>query len=323
MSKGTDFWRKNYRLGQQNRLLLVLILLLLFFCVEPEWIVVQGKNEEEFPLTITDQFAREVTLKKAPLRIVTTSPANTEILFALGLGAEGRVVGVTNWCDYPPEVKAIEKIGDLTPLNLEKIISLRPDLVLASDINGQEAVENLTDSGIVVAAVNPTTIKNSLQAIELVGRLTGKTSQAVELIDRIKKGIARIQSRAKNLTKERDKPLKVLVILGDTLRGRTIWTAGPGTFLDEAITITGGENLGHHLDFRWAQLSIEYILKSNPDVIITGMDAEEFYQDELWSSILAVQKRQVYTININVFSRPGPRLLEAIEDLSLLMKESL
>lgn len=323
VSKITHFRRKDYRLGQKNRLLLVFILLFLLFWVKPEQITVKGESRDGFPLSIIDQFAREVTLKKAPLRIVSTSPANTEILFALGLGVEGRIVGVTNWCDYPPEVKEIEKIGDLTPLNPEKIVSLRPDLILASDINGQEAVENLADLGIVVAAVNPTTIKNSLEAIELIGRLTGKTSQAVELIDRMKEGIARIQSRAENLTKDRGKPLKVLVILGNILASRTIWTAGPGTFLDEAIAITGGENIGHHLNFRWAQLSMEYILKSNPDVIITETDTEEFYQDELWTSISAVQKRQVYTIDINVFSRPGPRLLEAMEDLSLLMEKSL
>lgn len=320
--KKTPYAEKGSGPDKKYRLLLAFILLILLSSAESNLIVAAAEGRTEFPLTVTDQFAREVTLKQAPRRIVSVSPANTEILFTLGLGAEGRIVGITNWCDYPPEVRFIEKIGDLYPLNLEKIISLRPDLIVASDINGKEGVDRLAELGMTVAAVNPTTIRSSLEAIELIGRLTGKTPQAEELVKRIQQGIARIERRGKILAANRDKPLKVLVILGGAFGGRPIWTAGPGAFLDEVITLTGGENIGHHLNFRWAQVSMEHVLKSNPDVILTESDGEEFYRNKLWAGISAVQKRQVYTIDINVFSRPGPRLLEAMEDLSLLMEKS-
>ncbi|HEY8344559.1 MAG TPA: cobalamin-binding protein [Bacillota bacterium] len=307
---------------KRYRLLLAFFLLSLVLSAEANLIAAVTDGGTEFPLTVTDQFAREVTLKQAPCRIVSVSPANTEILFALGLGAEGRIVGVTNWCDYPPEVRFIEKVGDLYPLNLEKIISLRPDLVVASDINGKDGVDRLTELGVTVATVNPTTLQSSLAAIELLGRLTGKTAQAGKLVKRIQQGITQIERRGKTLRANREKPLKVLVILGSSAVEQPIWTAGPGTFLDEVITLTGGENIGHQLNFRWAQVSMEHVLKSNPDVILTESDGEEFYRNKLWARLSAVQKRQVYTVDINVFSRPGPRLLEAMEELSLLMEIS-
>ncbi|HHU51654.1 MAG TPA: cobalamin-binding protein [Firmicutes bacterium] len=322
LNKNTPYIGRGPGPEKKYRFLLAFILLILVLSAEANLITAAAKGGTEFPLTVTDQFAREVTLKRMPRRIVSVSPANTEILFALGLGAERRIVGVTNWCDYPPEVRFIEKVGDLYPLNLEKIISLRPDLVVASDINGKEDVDRLTELGVTVATVNPTTLRSSLEAIELLGRLTGKTPQAGKLVKRIQQGITQIERRGKILTANRGKPLKVLVILGGAYEGQPIWTTGPGTFLDELITLTGGENIGHQLNLRWAQMSMEHVLKCNPDVILTESDGEELYRNKLWAFLSAVQKRQVYTVDINVFSRPGPRLLEAMEGLSLLMEKS-
>ncbi|HBT17935.1 MAG TPA: ABC transporter substrate-binding protein, partial [Firmicutes bacterium] len=107
--------------------------------------VVIPAHAGRYPLQVWDQFGRPLTLQRQPERIISGSPGNTEILFALGLG--DRVVGVTDWCDYPPEAKDKPKIGNISPLNLEKVISLRPDLLLACNLNGKEPVETLTELG--------------------------------------------------------------------------------------------------------------------------------------------------------------------------------
>lgn len=276
----------------------------------------------EYPMTIRDQFNRGITIVKRPTRLISTSPANTEILYALGLAE--RIVGVTSWCDYPPEVNKKERIGNLIPLNQEKILSLRPDLIIASDINGRQSVENLEELGVTVIAVNPTSIGNSLKALTLLGKITGEERKAQDLVIEIQDCINRLEKRKKaNRTAGgKQKRLKVLVIVGGRLKGEPLWTAGPGTFLHEAIILTGGSNIAQGIGMRWGQMSLESVLHHNPDLIITELDSNKFFQDKIWAEVAAVRKEQVYTIDINLFSRPGPRLVNALEELMGIMEQS-
>jgi len=273
-------------------------------------------------MTIRDQFNREILIERKPTRLISASPANTEILYALDLAE--RIVGVTSWCDYPPEVKRKERIGDLVPLNQEKILSLRPDLIIASDINGRQSVENLENLGLTVVAVNPTNIDHSLQAIALLGKITGKERKAWKLVTALQDCINRLEKRKQaNLTAGgKEKRLKVLVIVGGRLIGEPIWTAGPGTFLHDAITLTGGTNIAEDIGMRWGQMSLERVLKYNPDLILTEIDSNKFFQDKIWAEVAAVRKEQVYPIDINLFSRPGPRLVNALEELMGIMEKS-
>lgn len=271
----------------------------------------------EFPLCITDQFGREIRLSKEPLRIVSGSPANTEILYALGLGE--RVVGVTSFCDYPPEALQVEKIGDLAPLNIEKVLSLRPDLVVGDVLNSKDSVLRLEELGVPVLALNPNSFQQSLEAILLVGKATGKGLEAEKLVKDLAGILATVEEKGNHI---KERGLKVLIVVGMELSNQPLWTAGPGSFLHEAVILAGGQNIAEDIGRAWAQMSIESILKRDPDLIITEMDPSCFYLDKIWSNVSALRERQVYQIDVNLFSRPGPRMGQALEDLVLLVEKS-
>ncbi|NLC52411.1 MAG: cobalamin-binding protein [Firmicutes bacterium] len=264
----------------------------------------------EFPLQLTDQFGRVLTLEKLPMRIVSGSPGNTEILFALGL--EDRIVGVTDWCDYPLAAQSKPKIGNITPLNLEKVLALHPDLVLACNLNGKDPVENLTALGVPTFALNPVSFADLSAAIRLVGRLTATEVAAEELASALETALRHLPPGGE---RSRPKP-KVFIAIGTELTD--LWTAGTGTFLDEAVTTMGWENIAGELGFSWGQLSLEYILAQNPAVILTELEPEVFAQDPFFCEVAAVKQNQVFRINIDIFSRPGPRLVTALQDLARL-----
>lgn len=267
-----------------------------------------------YPLEIRDQFNRSFTINSPPRRIVSGSPGNTEILFALGLGE--RLVGVTDWCDYPPAVKDKPKIGNIAPLNIEKVLSLRPDLVLACNLNGREPVENLTELGVPTIALNPVSFPAIIKAIQLVGRITGQGKQAEELAAAFATAI----DKAKKKGLASDKRIKVLVAIGDDLQD--LWTAGSGTFLDEAVTLYGGDNIAAGLGFDWGRLGMEYILKMNPDLILTELEPTVFLEDPFFGQLAAGRKRHIYQIDVDIFSRPGPRLIEALNELAPLFEQA-
>jgi iron complex transport system substrate-binding protein len=263
-----------------------------------------------YPLQLEDQFGRSLTLERPPMRIISGSPGNTEILFALGL--EDRIVGVTDWCDYPVEAKAKPKIGDIAPLNIERVISLQPDLVLACNLNGKEPVESLTALGIPTFALNPVSFADLGAAIRLVGQLTGTETAAAKLAMELDTALATL---ALDRESAGPKP-KVLIAIGTDLSD--LWTAGTGTFLDEAVTGLGWENIAGGLGFSWGQISLEYILAENPEVILTEMDPAVFQDDAFFKDLTAVRQDQVFQIDVDLLSRPGPRLIQALKDLAFL-----
>ncbi|HEX3048778.1 MAG TPA: ABC transporter substrate-binding protein, partial [Bacillota bacterium] len=230
----------------------------------------------KFPLKLKDQFGRTLIIPKAPTRIVSAAPSNTETLFALGLNA--KIVGVTNWCNYPSEAQKIEKIGDIYPLNVEKIISLNPDLVVANNLNQLDKegnVAKLMEFGVPVLILKTLSFKDILDSIALIGQATGADKQAETLVKQLYGTMNRVQKQGAIIKK---RGLKVYILLG----WDSIWTAGPGSFLDEAVTLGGGINIASDLDQPWGQLSTETVLQRNPDVIITDIDPEKIYNDKIW-----------------------------------------
>lgn len=264
---------------------------------------------------LVDQFDREVTIPEQPRRIVSAAPSNTEILFALGL--EEKVVAVTDWCDYPPEVRELEKIGDIFPINVERVLSFDPDLVLAHEFSGKESVLKLEELGIPVLAFRPHSFADILESIIIIGRATGRTAQAEELVAGLQEILDRVEAEGKRIGK------RGLKVYAGEIGGEMLWTAGPGSFMDQAITLAGGENIGGDLAKSYAQLSMETILQKNPDLILLttpGDDPEKVYNDSLWREIKAVKNRQVFPLD-DLFSIPGPRMIEALEDLVALFVE--
>jgi iron complex transport system substrate-binding protein len=263
------------------------------------------------PVKLTDQFQRKIAIPKVPRRIVSGAPGNTEILFALGLGS--RIVGVTNWCDFPREAKVLPKIGDISPLNVEKVLALHPDLVVAGALNGKDAVNRLTEFGIPVLALNANSFAEILDSISLIGRATGADAAAANLNNRLKDTLAKVKRLGEQV---KPRGLKVYVVLG----WETNWTAGPGSFLDEAVTLSGADNIAHDLGVPWGRLSNELVLKRNPDVIITDIHPDKFYTDPIFRKTAAIRKHQVYQIASDIYYRPGPRLIQALDNLSGILR---
>jgi iron complex transport system substrate-binding protein len=262
-----------------------------------------------YPVTIVDGAGREVLLTERPRRILSGTPSCTEILFAVGAGDQ--VVGVTRWCNYPEAAKEKEDIGDIVPLNVEKVLARNPDLVLLQRLNGKEALDKLEELGIPVLVLEADSFTGILEAITMVGEATGHRAEAEELAFDLAGRLAAVKAKAR-------KNLKVLILLS----GESLWTAGPGSFLDEAVALAGGQNVAYDLDGSWGEISLEVIIKRNPDVIITSSPVELVYGNGLLSTLAAVEKRQVYQVDGDAFHRAGPRLFAVLEELSGLLQES-
>ncbi len=249
------------------------------------------------------------------MRIISIAPAATEIVCALGL--EDDLVAVSSYCDYPPEVKNKEKAGSFSEPNIEKILVLKPDIILATGLEQAQAVEKLRRLGLPVMVSDPKNFPGLYDSILEIGKACGKEREAVSLINKMKKTISAVS--AKVALMEPDKRPKVyLEIWHDP-----IMTAGKGSFIDEMITIAGGINVTSDAPRAFSQFSPELIVKRDPDVIILGyMVKEESAAETLskrfgWDKINAVKQKRVYDdIDPNILFRPGPRLADAVVQLN-------
>lgn len=241
-----------------------------------------------------------------PTRIVSLTPSNTEILFALGL--EDKVVGDTTMCNYPPEAQKKPHIGDMN-VNIEKVISLNPDLVLAHKTLNRKQTNRLESLGIKVIAVDPKTISEVISDIGRIGKAVGDAGGAEELAQSMRNKIAKVKEQAKN----RQKP-KVLMVV----QTGPLWAAGPDTFADEMIAFAGGENIANDAVPGFNMFSSETAFSRNPYVIIVTLQKDKsFFEDSpVWKKTKAVQNRKVVLIDPDLLYRPGPRLVQGLEKLS-------
>lgn len=271
---------------------------------------------KEFPLTITDDFQREVTIAKQPERIISLSPANTEILFVLGLGEE--IVGVTNICDYPPYVEGKERIGDYDNPSLEKIIELEPDLILASHGNPDQVIDDLVNLGYIVVGLNPKSVDEIAASILIVGKITGRNSEAAKLAEEMNERIEAVVSRTGSLA-ENSKPRVLYVVWYPPL-----WTAGSETFIDELIQKAGGSNIAKDLT-GWPQMNRETVIERNPQVIIVGYSEDQpelittVKNESLFHQTDAFKYDRIYTIDTDIVSRTGPRIVDALEEMAKMI----
>jgi iron complex transport system substrate-binding protein len=263
--------------------------------------------------TVTDGAGRQVVLRGIPQRLISMAPANTEILFALGLGPQ--VVGVTTWCNYPDEAQAIEKVGDAWAANYERIVALQPDLVLAAGTADSEVVVRLEELGVPVLVVNAPTVAEVVEQVLLVGRVTGVDGRATELAGAMRDRMEQVRDRVAAPAGER--PV-VFWVLDDQL-----WTVGPGSFVHDLIELAGGRNLAEGLVAPYAQYSLEALLKADPDVIVVATLAPGSVAalDALpgWSQLTAVKAGRVHPVDGDLVSRPGPRIGEGLELVARLL----
>ena len=267
------------------------------------------------PITITDDLGVTVTIDKYPERIVSLSPANTEILFALGLG--DRIVGVTEYCTYPEAALSKDKIGGFSTINTEKIAVLNPDLLVAADGNSEETIAHLRELGYTIITVNADTIDTTLADIRLIGKAAGVDSAAEELVSSMQADLAEIAEK----TKGAEKPTILHCMWTDPL-----WVSGSGTFQDEMISAAGGVNAAA-AEGGWVALTMEKFLTMNPDIIVVdsgdgmGVGTDDalknfFLKDSRMQSLSAVQNERVYVVNADIIDRGGPRIVEGVEALA-------
>ncbi len=177
-------------------LIFIFLLFTVNLCLLTGW-----SNTVNYPLTVIDDTGVPVTFTSEPQRIVSAAPNNTEILFALGLG--NKVVGVTNYDNYPEEVKIIEKIGEISPLNLEKIITLKPDLVLAFATFQLKEIERLRELGFKVLDIEPLTLKDTLERMKMIARVCGIPEQGAKIVENLYQRVEIIKNKVSQIGSSR------------------------------------------------------------------------------------------------------------------------
>ena len=274
-----------------------------------------GEEALQFPLTIKDVTDNEITLEEAPKAIVSMIPSNTEILYALGL--EEKIVGVSDYDNYPEEVASKEKIGG-QEFNVEKIISLNPDLVLAHESGlgvGDAGIKQLRDAGLNVYVVkSAVSFDEVYDTMATIGQATGKIKEAEEMVQTMKDEVATIQEKASTI-KEKKK------VFTEVSPAPEIYTAGNNTFMNEMIEMLNAENIASDQE-GWIMMDPEEIVKRNPDVIVTTYGnyvpnaAEQVLTREGFGTVTAVKNKAVIDVDADTTSRQGPRLTEGLLELA-------
>lgn len=275
------------------------------------------------PITLVDGYGREVTLEQPAQQIVSLAPSITEILFAIGAGDQ--VVGRDDFSNYPEAAVSLPSIGgNFGELNTEAIVALQPDLVLAAELTTQEQVQALQDLGLTVFLLaNPVEMEGMYDMLGIAAQLTGREAETEALVASLQERVAAVEE---TISSAESTP--VIFYELDSTDPSAPWTAGPGTFIDTLITMAGGENLGASFDGAWVQVSSEELLSKNPDVIVLGdavwgVTVESVEARAGWEGIAAVQNGQIFPFNDDLASRPGPRLVDGLEELAKLIHPEL
>ncbi len=279
---------------------------------------VEIDKQQQITVTLVDDYGYVLNITSYPERIVSLAPSNTELLFAVGAG--NNVVGVTDYCNYPYNFTAWAETGNMTSIGnywqpaIEPIIALEPDLVLASGDASSEVANKLRNIGYNVLILEATDINGVLRDIFLVGQATNNTENAQALVNELHERIDTVTETiaAANATK-----LKVY----DEIWNDPLMAAGPGTFISDLISLAGGENIFDDAATDWPIVSSDSVISKNPDIILSL--STDIASRSGWSSINAVKNDKIYQIDDDIFSRPGPRLIDALEILSKIIHPEL
>jgi iron complex transport system substrate-binding protein len=259
-----------------------------------------------------DELGRNVNVPAEPRRIVSLAPNITEILFALEL--EARIVGATSYCNYPERAKRIPRVGGFTDVSLETIVSLAPDLVLATaDGNRKETVEQIERMGLPVYVVNPKNLEGILATMRRIGRITGSGERARTLTSRFARRVETVSKRVAG----RPRPTVFFQVGLDP-----IVTVGRNTFIDELVGIAGGASISSGDRTRYPRYSVEEVLARKPDIIV--ISTMERAKDpsavaeiwRRWREIPAVANGRIHPLDPDLIARPSPRIIDALEILA-------
>jgi iron complex transport system substrate-binding protein len=273
-------------------------------------ISIEGKER-----LLTDEMGRKVTIPYPVKRIISLAPSITEILFALGLNEE--IAAVTNYCDYPEAVLNKPRIGGFINPSIEKIVSLKPDLILATrDGNRWATNHRLSDLGFSVYLINPKSFYGVTRAIYDIGVVVGREEESKKIIINMTSKKEEIATRTKSLPKP-----KVFFQIGYA----PIITVGRETLADDLIRLAGGKSISENKSVSYPLYNIETILSKAPEIIIiSSMDSNKDYINLVekwgnWKSIPAVKMNTIYVIDSNLVDRPTPRIVEGLEALAKMI----
>lgn len=263
------------------------------------------------PRTFIDDAGRKLYVAKAPSRVVSLAPSITEMLFALGL--DEQIVGVTEFCDFPAAAATKPKVGYANP-NLESLLALRPDMVVAPrEFSRANILAKLDELKVPVFLIDATSLENIFSHIHQLGRIFDRSTAAHAVTLAMRRRMTEISSLVEPLPRRR-----VLYVLNS----RPLITVGPGSYIHQMIGLAGGINIASDASAPYPRLEMETVLKANPEVIIFPMGSAETVprseQQEWhrWTTLSAVQQNHLREVSANALNRPGPRVMEGLEQLA-------
>ena len=266
---------------------------------------------------VTDDLDRKVTIPTNVTRVVSLAPSLTESIFAVGAG--DRLVGVTTFCNYPEQAKVIAKIGDTMNPNMESIVALKPDIVFVSTAS---QIENFTKTleanGIAVYVTNPTDLSQVFKSIRTLGDILGTGDSASRVADQLELRVASIKVVLRDLPKRGPMQLddgRVRVFV--QISREPLFTIGSGSFLNQLVTAAGGISVTADIPSAFPKISKETAVALRPGAIILSDSPDNLEPNDAFKNSYAVKEGRIYKVNADLLSRPGPRLVDALEHIAL------
>lgn len=261
--------------------------------------------------TIVDELGRTVQVPAQPQRIVSLAPSVTEILFALGAG--DRVAGVTSYCDYPPEARQKTPVGDTLKPSVERIVAVKADLVIISTASQVEAsFRRLEELGIPVYVTNPRSVNGVVESIDKIGDVVDTRDRAHQLTDELRNRIAAVQGRVAEAARP-----SVLAVLGM----EPLITTGAGSFINDLINLAGGRSISADEKADYPQYSMETVIAKQPEIILLQAGGNEL--TGRLRETRAARSNRVYHIDDDLLLRPGPRVVDGLEQLAAKLHPNL
>lgn len=261
-----------------------------------------------------DDAGRRMYFAKPPTRIVSLAPSITEMLFAIEAGEQ--LVGVTDFCDYPPEALTKSKVGYSNP-NMESLVALQPDLVVApNDFLKPDVIVKLEQLKIPVFILDDKNVEGIFAHIQTLGRIVGRSPKADTVAMQLRQQVADIQQRIQGTS-----PVRMLYVLNS----QPLITVGPGSFIDHLIGMAGGINIAAKSAAPYPRLSLEAVLQEDPEVLVFPVGkAESISETEQqawrqWSTMTAVKRGRLHQISADWLNRPGPRIAQGLESLAEIL----
>ena len=285
-------------------------LLLLIFIFSACKSTPQINHLSESKIEITDDLDRKLQIPTNITRAVSLAPNLTEIVFAVGAGH--KLVGVTDYCNFPAETKNIQKIGDTLKPNIENIIALKPQIVLVSTASQLESfTKTLEEKGIIVFVTNPASLDKIYQSIEKIGEIFSAEDQAERIVANLQDRVAKVEEKAENS----DHP-KVFVQID-----KSLYTIGKDSFITDLIKLAAGISVTENLETPYPKLSKETAIALNPEIIILSESPGNTEPNEVFKNSAAVKNNKVFKIDADLLSRPSPRIVDGLEQLAAYLHQ--